>query len=138
MPPTTDDATNTLDPREIYSLLARRRDAALVCFTLLRLLSDPTCIIRSVERRPASVQIGYAWRLDGPDDEVISATQDLPFMDLPDDDAATIVLTVLVQGQQEEVTRMTEPTRLYGIPFFREWRAWWAARPDGDEVCYGR
>jgi N-acetyl-gamma-glutamylphosphate reductase len=132
------DAPQPLNVREIYSLLARRRDAAFVCFTLLRLLSDPTCIIRSVERRPASVQIGYAWRLDGPDDEVVSATQDLPFMDLPDDDAATIVLTVLVQGQREEVTRMSAPTRLYDIPFFREWRARWAERPDGDEVCYGR
>ena len=122
-----------LNVREIYALLARRRDAALPCFTLATLACDPAAEILTVERRPTSVQIAFSLRLDGLDGEAVYATQDVPLLPLPDDEDTMGSYTVTVHGDHEDAT-CVEEMRLYDIPFFRGWRAWWAERPDGDEV----
>ena len=138
MSPTTDDAANTLDPREICALLWRRRDAAFVCFTLLTMIYDPAYAIRSVERRPSSVQIAFSLRLASYGGEVVYGTQDVPFQELPDDDDALGLFTVTAHGPQEDARLSSEPQRLYALSFFREWRARWApvpaSMPYGDEV----
>lgn len=128
------DAPQPLNVPEIYQLLRRRRDAAFPCFVLFTLTHAPGWEILSVASRPASVQIAFSMLLPGLGGEAVNATQDIPFMELPDDDDATIAQTVLVHGRQEEVTRSSEPTRLYDIPFFQDWRARWPRPPDGDEV----
>lgn len=131
------DAPQPLNVREIYSLLARRRDAALPCFALTLLAHDPNVVILTVERRQASVQIAYSLRLAAMGGETFYATQDVPLLPLPDDEDTMGSYTITVHGQHEDASRVEE-MRLYDIPYFRGWRAWWAERPDGDEVCYGR
>ncbi len=121
-----------LNVREIYTLLSRRRDAAFVCFWLRMLLEDRTCEILAVERRPASVQIAYSWRLSG---DVVHATHDVLLEDLPDAEDATVSFGVTVHGDCADVSGATEPARLYDIPFFKDWRARWPQLPDGTPAC---